>query len=145
MRYAKPNNERTSDYNPADPKSWLVYQDCNNLYGWAMSQFMPYGGFKWVKPSLDGLADLNATSPIGRIYDVDIAYPEELHDKHNDLPFLPQNSIPPGSKVRKLMATFEPKKNYIVHYRNLQQALNNGLIVEKVNIIFHFFIIELLK
>jgi len=106
---------------------------------------MPYGEFKWVKPSLDGLSDLNATSLIGRIYEVDIAYPKELHDKHNDLPFLPQNSIPPGSKVRKLMATFKPKKNYIVHYRNLQQALNNGLIVEKVNIIFHvFFIIDLL-
>jgi len=97
---------------------------------------MPYRGFKWVKPSLDGLTDLNATSPIGRIYEVDIAYLKELHDKHNDLPFLPQNSIPPGSKVRKLMATFEPKKKYIVHYRNLQQALNSGLIVEKVNIIF---------
>ncbi|XP_060865346.1 uncharacterized protein LOC132941347 [Metopolophium dirhodum] len=47
MRYAKSNNEKTPDYNPADPKSWLVYQDCNNLYGWAMSQFMPYGDFKW--------------------------------------------------------------------------------------------------
>lgn len=100
-----------------------------------MSQYMPYGGFKWVNPSLNGLADLNATSPIGRIYEVDITYPKELHDKHNDLPFLPQNSIPPGSKVQKLMATFKPKKNYVVHYRNLQQALNNGLIVEKVNII----------
>uniref|UniRef100_A0A2S2Q9M7 DNA-directed DNA polymerase n=2 Tax=Sipha flava TaxID=143950 RepID=A0A2S2Q9M7_9HEMI len=78
MRYAKPNNERTPDYNPADPKSWLVYQDCNNLYGWAMSQFMPYGGFKWVKPSLNGLADLNATSPIGRFYEVDITYPNNF-------------------------------------------------------------------
>lgn len=107
-----------------------------------MSQFMPYGDFKWVKPSLDGLYDLNDTSPIGRIYEVDVACPKELHDKHNDLPFLPQNSIPPGSKVRKLMATFEPKKNYIVHYRNLQQALNNGLIVEKVNFVCRFYIIS---
>jgi hypothetical protein len=100
---------------------------------------MPYGGFKWVKPSLNGLADLNATSPIGRFYEVDITYPKELHDKHNSLPFLPQNSIPPGSKVQKLVATFKPKKNYVVHYRNLHQALNNGLIVEKVNIILHVF------
>jgi len=62
---------------------------------------MPYDGFKWVKPSLDGLSDLNETSPIGRIYEVDVTYPVELHDKHNDLPFLPQNSIPSGSKVRE--------------------------------------------
>ena len=98
-----------------------------------MSQYMPYGGFKWIEPTLDGLNDLNDTSPIGRIYELDISYPQELHDKHNDLPFLPQNGIPTGSKVKKLMATLEPKKNYIVHYRNLQQAIKNGLKVDKVS------------
>jgi len=99
-----------------------------------MSQHMPYGGFKWVEPTLNGLYDLDVTSPIGRIYEVDVTYPQHLHDDHNDLPYLPQNSVPRGSKVRKLMATFEEKKNYIVHYQNLQQAIKNGLKVEKVNI-----------
>lgn len=70
----------------------------------------------------------------GRVYEVDVSYPQHLHDHHNDLPFLPQNGIPPGSKVKKLMATFQQKRNYIVHYRNLQQAIENGLIVDKVNI-----------
>lgn len=97
-----------------------------------MSQYMPYGGFNWVEPTLNGLNDLDDTSPIGRIYEVDVTYPEELHDLHNDLPFLPQNGIPVGSKVTKLMATFESKKNYIVHYRSLLQAIKNGLIVHKV-------------
>ncbi|KAE9530547.1 hypothetical protein AGLY_011009 [Aphis glycines] len=60
-----------------------------------------------------GLNDLNDISPIGQIYEVDITYPKELHDPH-DLPFLPQNSIPAGSKVKKLMATLQSKKNYIV-------------------------------
>lgn len=102
-----------------------------------MSEYMPSGGFEWVKASLDGLNDLNENSPIGRIYEVDVAYPKELHDRHNDLPFLPQNSIPAGSRAQKLMATLEPKKNYIIHYRNLQQCIKNGLIVEKVkNIVF---------
>jgi len=100
-----------------------------------MSQYMPYGGISWVEPTLNGLDDLNDTSPIGRIYEVDLSYPQHLHDKHNDLPFIPQNSVPRGSKVWKLMATFEEKKNYMIHYRNLQQAINNGLIVEKVNIL----------
>jgi len=45
------------------------------------------------------------------MYEVDISYQKDLHDKHNDLPFLPKNSIPPGSKVKKLMATLESKKN----------------------------------
>lgn len=103
-----------------------------------MSQYMPYAKFHWVKPSMDGLDDLDDTSPIGRIYEVDVTYPAELHDWHNDLPFLPQNGLPIGSKVKKLMATFYSKKNYIIHYRNLQQAIANGIIVEKVNIYFIF-------
>lgn len=96
------------------------------MYGWAMSQYMPYGGFNWVESNLNGLNDLTAISDRGRVYEVDVSYPRELHDKHNDLPFLPQNGIPLGSKVKKLMATFEKKKNYIIHYRNLQQAIENG-------------------
>jgi hypothetical protein len=114
------------------------------LYGWATSQFMPYGGFKWIESTLDGLFDLDETSPIGRIYEVDITYPKHLHDNHNDLPFLPNNSIPVGSKVGKLMATFERKERYVVHYRNLKQAIKNGLIVEKVNISILFHILFLL-
>ncbi|KAE9532284.1 hypothetical protein AGLY_009907, partial [Aphis glycines] len=141
----------------------LMFENGNNLYGYAMLEYMPYGNFncspvkiniqlwknshraenwskaelfirnqvKWVEPNLDGLSELTPKSARGRVYEVDISYPQHLHDKHNDLPFLPQNSIPQGSKVRKLMATFERKENYIVHYRNLQQAIDNGLIVEK--------------
>ncbi|KAF0703980.1 Uncharacterized protein FWK35_00030364 [Aphis craccivora] len=137
-RYAKAKNEKTPDYDDTKDKSWIIYQDCNNLYGWAMSQYMPYGGFNWVEPILNGLDDLNDTSPIGRVYEVDVSYPRHLHDKHNDLPFLPQNSVPSGSKVRKLMGTLEEKKNYIVHYRNLQQAIKHGLIVEKVHRVIQF-------
>lgn len=137
-RYAKANNAKTPDYDETKEKSWIVYQDCNNLYGWAMSQYMPYGGFNWVEPTLNGLDDLNDTSPIGRVYEVDVTYPRHLHDKHNDLPFLPNSDIPRGSKVRKLMATFEMKKNYVIHYKNLQQAIKNGLKVEKVHRVIQF-------
>ncbi|CAI6375682.1 unnamed protein product [Macrosiphum euphorbiae] len=98
---------------------------------------MPTGGFKWVEAKLEGLNNLDDTSPIGRMYEVDVTYPVDLHDKHNDLPFLPENGIPAGSKVKKLMATFESKKNYVVHYRSLQQAIKNGLIVDKVCIILY--------
>jgi len=97
-----------------------------------MSEYMPYGGFDWVEPNLDGLDRLTTKSDRGRIYEVDVKYPVDLHDQHNDLPFLPENKIPEGSKIKKLMATFEKKVNYIVHYRNLQQAIANGIIVEKV-------------
>ncbi|KAL4132045.1 hypothetical protein QTP88_009266 [Uroleucon formosanum] len=103
MRYAKANNHKVPDYNDTKPKSWLIYQDCNNLYGWAMAECMPSGGFKWVEAKLDGINDLDDNSPIGRMYEVDVSYPVELHDQHNDLPFLPQNGIPEGSKVHRVL------------------------------------------
>jgi len=74
MRYATANNEQVPDYDDTKPKSWLIYQDCNNLYGYAMCKYMPYGGFKWVEPTLRGLNDLDDSSHIGRIYEVDIAF-----------------------------------------------------------------------
>ncbi|XP_022182618.1 uncharacterized protein LOC111042348 [Myzus persicae] len=103
-----------------------------------MSQFMPYGGFKWVEPKLDGLNDLDERSQIGRIYEVDISYPKDLHDKHNDFPFQQKNSVSPGSKVKKLMATLDSKQNYVIHYRNLQQAIKNGILIEKVDRVVQF-------
>jgi len=106
-----------------------------------MSQYMPYGGFKWVEVTIEGLNDLDETASIGRIYEVDITYPQHLHDIHNDLSFLPINSIPTSSKFCKLMSTLEPKTNYIIYCRSLQQIIVNGLIVEKViycNFIFTY-------
>jgi len=102
-----------------------------------MGEYMPYGGFKWydgdMDRSLELLVGMTDKSDVGRIYEVDIAYPNHLHDAHNDLSFLPRNAVPPCSKVNKL-AMLERKERYIVHYRNLKQAIANGLIVEKVNI-----------
>ena len=47
-RYAKANNKCMKDYNPTKPSKYLSYLDMNNLYGWAMSSYLPYGGFKWL-------------------------------------------------------------------------------------------------
>lgn len=99
-----------------------------------MSRYMQYGGFKWEVAMLYGLFDLDNTSSIGRMYEVGITYPQHLHDTHNDLPFLPNNSVPVECKIQKLMATFMKKERYVVHYRNPQQAIKKGLIIEKVKI-----------
>jgi hypothetical protein len=101
-----------------------------------MSRYMPYGGFRWYEGNPDvALAQLETmreTDDVGRVYEVDVSYPQSLHDAHNELPFLPYASVPKGSKVCKLMATLELKKKYVVHYVNLKQAIANGLIIDKV-------------
>ena len=45
-RYVKANNKYMGDYEGVS--SFLQYLDANSLYGWAMSQSFPTGGFKWV-------------------------------------------------------------------------------------------------
>ena len=47
--YGKANKELVGDYNP-EPTTYISDCDANNLYGWAMSQFLPWGNFYWVGP-----------------------------------------------------------------------------------------------
>ena len=48
-RYAKSNDKYMKDYNPEEPSTFITYLDKNNLYGWAMSEYLPYEKFEWVK------------------------------------------------------------------------------------------------
>ena len=65
-RYAKANNKYMNDYDPKKPSTFITDLDMNNLYGQAMSEYLYYGGFKWLK-NVDGF-DVNSVSeksPIG--------------------------------------------------------------------------------
>ena len=80
-RYAKSNNKYMKDYDPTKPSKYISYLDMNNLYGWAMSSYLPYGGFMWLK-KIDG-SDVNSI-------EVDLEYPDELPLLHNDYPLVPE-------------------------------------------------------
>ena len=47
-RYAKANNKYINDYDPKKPPTFIIYLDVNNLYGWAMRKYLPYGEFEWL-------------------------------------------------------------------------------------------------
>ncbi|KAJ8913870.1 hypothetical protein NQ315_005667 [Exocentrus adspersus] len=126
------NNKYMPDYNPNESSKYLMYFDVNNQYGWAMSQSLPYGGFKWVDPNIDVLS-ISDESSKGYILEVDLEYPNHLHDVHKDLPFCPEHSAPPRCKNVKLLGTLHNKTRYIIHYRALKQALANGLILTKIH------------
>ena len=90
-RYAKANNKYMKNYDPTKPSIYISYLDMNNLYGWAMSGYLPYGGFKWLK-NVDGF-DVNSVSeksPIGYILNIDLEYADKLDVLHNDYPLTPE-------------------------------------------------------
>ena len=47
-RYTKANNKHIKHYDPKTPSKFITYLDMNNLYGLEMSDYLPYGGFKWL-------------------------------------------------------------------------------------------------
>ena len=92
-RYSKANNKYCPDYDKEKPEKYIIYLDMNNLYGCAMSQYLPYANSKWVK-NIDKikqkLMNIKINSLAGCILEVDLEYPQELHDIHNDYPLTPE-------------------------------------------------------
>ena len=123
----------------------------NDLYGHAMSQYLPCSNFRWVK-NIDKikqkLMNIKSNSSTGYIL-VDLEYPQELHDIRNDYPLAPEKINVPKEwlsdyplevasahdistgKVKKLVPNLMNKNNYMIHYRNLQQCLKLGMKLKK--------------
>ena len=74
----------------------IEYLDKNNLYGWRMSGYLPYGGFKWLKNVDDfDVNSINEKNLLGYILKVDLEYPDELQKLYNNYPLAPEKlSIP---------------------------------------------------
>ena len=139
-RYAEANNKYMKDYNPDNESTFIQYLDANNLYGWAMSQQLPTHGFKWMKDIteekvMEILEKANHSmfnkGRKGYIFEVDLEYPPHLWETHNDYPLAPEKMIVNG--VEKLICHFKPRKNYVVHYRNLRQYLEMGMRITAVH------------
>ncbi|XP_072745823.1 uncharacterized protein [Anoplolepis gracilipes] len=138
-RYARANNKYMQSYDLSKPSTYLMYFDVNNLYGWAMCQPLPYADFQWVdNVSNFDVSSIALDSSTGYILEVDLEYPQHLHDSHTDLPFCPTHDKPPGKREGKLLATVYDKKRYVIHYRNLQQCSRHGLRVTKIHRILQF-------
>ena len=153
-RHAIANNPQMENYDPEQPTSFLQYLDANNLYGWAMSQPMPTGGFQWIDYT-DQILETAADADHGFILEVDLAYPPALHADHNDYPLAPEKMTvskdqmsPYQQKLieelgvsiscEKLVPNLMDKSRYVLHYRNLQLYLKLGMKLEKVHKVLEF-------
>ncbi|KAF4529741.1 hypothetical protein B566_EDAN017894 [Ephemera danica] len=140
-RHAISNDEKLPDYDPNVPKKRIFYFDAVNLYGAMMCKKLPINGFKFEDPSKFDENCIMAIDPEGDkgyIFEVTLDYPENLHDEHNEHPFCPEMKCAPGKKQKKLLATLESKKHYVIHFNALQQALSHGLVLKHMHRVVSF-------
>ena len=158
-RYSKANNEFCPNYDKKTQKNYIIYLDMNNLYGDAMSECLPYGKFKWVKVNnevVNRILNKKDDSLHGYFLEVDLEISEELHDYHKGYSMAPEKiqiedyMLSPyqlkiknkydikSEGINKLVPNLLPKKNYVVHYRNLKYYLSKGWILTKVHKILEF-------
>ena len=149
--FAKANNEYCADYDPKKPSTFISYLDMSNLYGWAMSEYLPYGRFKWLK-DIDkfDIMSINDKSPIGYLLEADLEYPEELHELYYNFPLAPEKPVVSSDMLSKyckkitdeyeinvgdvkiLISNLSNKTNYVVHYRILQLYLSLGVKLTEI-------------
>ena len=149
-RHSRANNNDVPGYDNSEPNKYILYLDANNLYGWSMCQPLPTHDFEWIYGNVDYM-NIPDDSPIEYILEVDIEYPEYLHDLHNDYPLAPEKmnittdmlseynkKIAKSLNIKlttctRLVPNLLSKNNYVVHYRNLKQYKSFGLEVTKIH------------
>lgn len=169
-KYSRANHKYMDDFNESQEKKHIMYFDANNLYGWGLSQSLPYGFFHFLDQDEIEQFDLRKISTDakeGYILEVDLEYPQHLHDEHNDYPLAPEHllveddnlskysislweklntskssdgteKVKPRIKALKLISTLKGRRNDIVHCRHLQLYIELGMKITKVHRILGF-------
>ena len=154
--YLTTNGEHVED----KKQDQLIYIDANNLYSVAQSCPLPIGSYSWMTKEevagiSHGISNIPINSKAGFILEVDLSFPPETHNKLSSLPLAPTKteilyenlssytkkgllktkSIDNAKayKSKKLVSDLQPKKNYVLHYRNLQTYIDAGAILTKVH------------
>ena len=127
-RHGKANNKYMNEkFDSSKLLKYIVYLDANNLYGYAMCKKLPTHGFTWMtEEELENWRTLG-----GCVLEVDLEYPEGLHDLHNEYPLAPERLT--INKVEKLIPNLNNKKKYIIHYENLKLYESLGLKITHIH------------
>ena len=156
-RHVKANNHYLEDFDATKPENYLMYWDANNLYGWAMSQYLPYKNISLNSNiNIDNILEVPDNNDIGYIIECDLEYPEEIHDKLKEFPPCPENLSPTTemlseyqkqiaghNKVKvggcsKLVPHLMKHEKYCIHYRNLKFIKELGIEITAVHNVVQF-------
>lgn len=160
-RFSECNNPYVLEtYDHKKPNKYIVSIDINNLYGFSMTGNLPYSNFKWLtfeEINNFDVMSISCNSEIGYILDVDLEYPPEIHNIHNDLPMavdhlnitynnlspyqkniLKNNGLKLNNNAKKLIPNLNDKTHYVIHYLNLQFYIQQGLKLTKIHKVISF-------
>ena len=158
-------------YIESDENTQLLYIDANNFYGWAMSQYLPTGGFKKIKLCCEydsvlmneineNILNTPDDNECGYFIECDLGYPAECKRKTENFPFCPyqtkagpelfttyMNSVkqPNYKPIAKLMCDLTNKQKYMIHYRMFKFYTKMGMKVTKIHTIYRFKTITLVR
>jgi len=158
-RHAVANNVYTGeDVNETEHNSLIFLSDANNLYGHSMAQALPTSDFRFL--SREKIHSLDITNepedgPAGYILEVDLEYPSELHDLHNDFPLAPEKLVvmeqmlsPYASSFltetmkhvsdEKLIQNLNHKHNCVTHFANLKLYIRLGMKLTRIHRVLRF-------
>ena len=145
----------------SDEKKQILYIDANNLYGWAMRQYLPTGNFEKLQlpenylqdQLVEDLLEIPDDNEYGYFIECDLEYPVEIKEKTKNFPFCPYQtkadpdlfsaymnnlSQPNYKTTSKLMCDVTNKSKYMIHYRMFKFYLNQGMKVTKIHSIYKF-------
>ena len=127
----------------------ILYKAANSLYGWAMSEYLPYDEIKFDRSvNLEDILNTPDDSDIGYFIEVDLKSPDNIKEKTKNFPFAPESRIihidkyndymkkikPKNfTEAKKLKSDWSDKKKYLVQYRMLKFCVRHGMEVEKVH------------
>lgn len=172
-RHSRANNPYLKDYDPNKPTKYIMYLDMNNLYGSVMCKPLPTSDFIEIENKFSTedtinnvynfIESIDEEGNIGNALLIDMVIPENVHDKLNDYPPAPEHIAvneedisdynknqenlhgKVNHKVKKLMCTFYPKKEYLTDFRNLKYYIKLGCIITKVHKVYKYQMSPFLK
>ena len=130
-RYSEANNKYMENYDPEKPSVFIEYLDKNGLYTSILAGPLPFSGFRWLaEEEISGMMDDHTKIRSCTLW-VDLEYPKELHDLHNEYPLAVESVVVDG--VRKLIPNLHDKRKYAVHHEALRCYLRNGMVLKKIH------------
>ena len=156
--YLSANNAYIPSYDKDKPCIWLLYIDENNLYGNCLRQALPYKNFEWCDLTIEEIKNWKPSDNVGYVLEVDLKYPNSIHDATKDLPLAPEHTrihegilteymkkkwceMYPNRKfnsTKKLVMNQNDKECYVVHIALLQFYMEMGMELVKVHTAISF-------